>query len=62
MPAQIIAAVLEHFACYLHTGSAKPARRALLLLERLALDPDVDERVRAHVCELAESIEAALAL
>ncbi|OGA60825.1 MAG: hypothetical protein A3G81_23905 [Betaproteobacteria bacterium RIFCSPLOWO2_12_FULL_65_14] len=54
----MIAAVLEHFTCYLQTGSAKAARRAVLLLERLALDPDVDERVR----ELAETMEASLAL
>lgn len=58
MPAQLIAALLEHFSCYLQTGSAKAAQRAALLLERLARDPEVDERVR----ELAETMEASLAL
>lgn len=58
MPAQMIAAVLDHFTCYLQTGSAQAAQRALLVLERLACDPDVDERVR----ELAESMETSLAL
>lgn len=62
MPVQIIAAVLEHVTCYVQTGSVKAAQRAVLLLERLTLDPDVDEAVRERGCELAESIEVALTL
>lgn len=61
MPAQLIAGALKHFACYVQTGSVQAAHRAVLLLERLALDPDVDEGVREHGRELAETIEAALA-
>jgi hypothetical protein len=60
MPAEIMAAVLENVTCYVQTGSVKAARRAVLLLERLSLDRDVDERVRERGGELAESIEAAL--
>lgn len=56
MPAQLIAGVLEHFACYLQTGSLQAAHRAVLLLERLALDPDVDGAVREHGRTLAETI------
>jgi hypothetical protein len=58
--AQLIAGVLEHFACYLKTGSKQAAHRAVLLLERLALDPDADAGVREYGQELAETIEAAL--
>ncbi len=60
MPTQLIAGVLEHFACYLQTGSVQAAHRAVLLLERLALDPDVDEGVREHGEELAEAIHRSL--
>ena len=56
MPTQLIAGVLEHFACYLQTGSVQAAHRAALLLERLALDPDVDNGVRKHGEELAQAI------
>jgi hypothetical protein len=56
MPAQLIAGVLEHFACYLQTGSVQAAQRAVLLLERLALDPDVDGDVREHGRALAETL------
>ena len=62
MPAQMMAAVLEHFACYVQTGSVKAAHRALVLLERLARDAAIDENVREQGCDLAEIIEAALLL
>jgi hypothetical protein len=60
MPAQLIAGVLEYFACYLRTGSEQAARRVVLLLDRLALDPDVDAGVRAQGRELAETIRQKL--
>ena len=60
MPAQLIAGVLEHVACFLQSGSAQAAHRAALLLERLALDPDVDDGVREHGEELAEAIHRTL--
>ncbi len=60
MPTRIIAAVLEHVTCYVQTGSAKAAQRAVLLLERLTHDPDVDEAVRERGYELAETLELAL--
>ena len=60
MHAQLIAGVMEHFACYLQTGSAQAGHRAVLLLERLALDPDVDDGVREHSEELAAAIHRVL--
>jgi len=59
-PAQLVAGVLEHFACYLKTGSRQAVHRAVLLLERLVLDPEADEGIREHGRELAETIEIAL--
>ena len=56
----LMAAVLEYFACYLKTGSTQAAHRAVLLLERLALDPDANESIREHGLELAETIKTAL--
>lgn len=60
MPTQLIAGVLKHFACYLQTGSAQAGHRAALLLERLALDQDIDVGVREHSEELAEAIQRTL--
>lgn len=60
MHAQLIAGVLDHFACYLQTGSAQAGHRAVLLLERLALDPDVDDGLCEHGQELAEAIHRML--
>lgn len=56
MPAQLIAGVMEHVACYLQSGSGRAAHRAVLLLERLALDSDVDEAMREHAQDLADAI------
>lgn len=56
MPAQLICGALDRFACYLRTGSAQAALRSALLLERLALDPEVDQAVRERSQELAETI------
>ncbi len=52
----LIAGVMEHVACYLQCGSVQAAHRAVLLLERLALDSDVDAAVREHAQDLAEAI------
>lgn len=56
MQAPLIAGVMEHFACYLQSGSVQAAHRAALLLERLALDSEVDRAVREHAQDLAEAI------
>lgn len=60
MPAQLIAGVFEHFACYLRTGSVQAVHRAALLLERLAREPDADDGVREQGRELAEAIHRML--
>jgi hypothetical protein len=57
MPSQLIAGALEHFTCFLRTGSGQAAHRAALLLERLARDPDVDSEVRRQGSALAETLD-----
>lgn len=52
----LIAGVMEHVACYLQSGSAQAAHRAVLLLQRLALDSETDQALRAHAEDLAEAI------
>ena len=62
MPAQLVAGVLEHIACYMRSGSVQAAHRAVLLLERLARDPVVDEAVRERGRELSDTIHRHLGL
>ncbi|MBM4180203.1 MAG: hypothetical protein FJ209_01435 [Betaproteobacteria bacterium] len=56
----LMAAVLEHLACYMQTGRPRSAHLASLLLGHMAHDPAVDaelgERCRLLV-EVLESLE-----
>jgi len=56
----LMAAVLEHLACYIQTGRPRSAHLASLLLGRMAHDPEVDadlgERCRLLV-EVLENLE-----
>jgi len=56
----LMAAVLEHLACYMQTGRPRSAHLATLLLARMAHDPEVDvelgERCRLLV-EVLDNLE-----
>ena len=56
----LMAAVLEHLACYMQTGRPRSAHLATLLLGRMAHDPEVEadlgERCRLLV-EVLENLE-----
>lgn len=53
----LMAAVLEHLACYMQTGRPRSAHLAGLLLGRMAHDPDVDADLGARCRLLMEVLE-----
>lgn len=61
VPARTVAGVLEHLACWLQTGRVRSAHQALVLLERVAIDPDAEPCLRQQGARLAEVIEDRLA-
>ncbi len=54
----LMAAVLEHLACYLQTGRPRSAHLASLLLARIAVEPDVDAELRERCRLLLEVLES----
>jgi hypothetical protein len=55
--ADLMAAVIEHLACYIQTGRPRSARLAMLVLDRLAVDADTDDPLREHCRQLSEVLE-----
>lgn len=54
----LMAAVLEHLACYMQTGRPRSAHLASLLLARIADEPDVDADLRERCRLLDEVLES----
>lgn len=55
--ADLMAAVIEHLACYIQSGRPRSAHLARLLLDRLALSAGADEKLREHCWQLCEVLE-----
>jgi hypothetical protein len=55
--ADLMAAVIEHLACYIQTGRPRSARLARLLLDRLAGDDDTEDPLRERCLQLSEVLE-----
>ncbi len=55
--ADLMAAVIEHLACYIQSGRPRSAHLATLLLDRLAGDAAADPRLRERCRQLSEVLE-----
>jgi hypothetical protein len=53
-PASMLIGVLGHLSCFLQTGRARSAHAAIVLLERLAMDPDANAPLRDHCRVLSD--------
>lgn len=55
--ADLMAAVIEHLACYIQSGRPRSAHLAMLLLDRLAGDGAADARLRERCRQLSDVLE-----
>jgi hypothetical protein len=53
----LLAGLLEHIACLLQSGCPQAARRALMLVDRIACLPDAGAAMRAHAEHLRDALE-----
>lgn len=56
-PARLVAGALAHLARHMETGCARSASLAILLLDKVANDPEADAHLRRHARELVEVLE-----
>jgi hypothetical protein len=56
-PARLLAGALAHLARHMETGCPRASSLAILLLGKVANDPDADTHLRKHARELVEVLE-----
>lgn len=57
VPARMVAGALAHLARHMETGCPRAARRAAMLLDRVANDPEADAHLRSHARELVDILD-----
>lgn len=56
-PARMVAGALAHLARHMETGCPRAAHLAVMLLDKIANDPDADGHLRIHACELVAILD-----
>ncbi|NTV97523.1 MAG: hypothetical protein HGA75_19310 [Thiobacillus sp.] len=56
-PARLVAGALAHLARHMETGCPRAASLAILLLDKVASDPEADGHLRRHARDLVEVLE-----
>lgn len=56
-PARMLAGALAHLARHMETGCPRAASLAILLLDKVASDPEADAHLRRHARELVDVLE-----
>lgn len=56
-PARIVAGALAHLARHMETGCPRASSLAILLLDKVANDPDADAHLRRHARQLVDVLE-----
>lgn len=56
-PARMVAGALAHLARHMETGCTRSAYLAVMLLEKVANDPEADAHLRRHARELVEILD-----
>lgn len=56
-PARLVAGALAHLARHMETGCPRAASLAILLLDKVANDPEADGHLRRHARDLVDVLE-----
>ena len=56
-PARLVAGALAHLARHMETGCPRASHLAILLLAKVADDPEADPHLRRHARDLVEVLE-----